>query len=1038
MKQRISALDLQLLADELKSHLEGYRLTNIYNTADSSRQFLLRFNKPDSKFNVVVDCGLRIHITDFDRPIPAAPSGFVVKLRKHLKAKRLTGLRRVENDRILVLQFADGMFYLVLEFFSAGNVILLDESKKILSLQRIVHEHENKVGQKYTMFDDSIFQTQEQEALKQDEEVYEIETVKSWLVEEEKNETAKSSLLTDSLRAKKKSSKVASIHKLLLAKESHLSSDLISNNLKISGISPSTSCLEFIGKEEDICTLLNMTERDYRNLLSNKDKSGYILAKRNSHFVPGETSEDLEFVYETFHPFKPLIEDKDLGRARIIEVDGEYNKTLDKFFSTIESSKYALRIQQQEHLAHKKLEDARLENQKKIQDLLDVQSTNEQKGNTIIANTDLVEEAKSAVQGLVDQQMDWNIIEKLILSEQSKSNKIARLIKLPLKLKENKIDLLLPLEDDIGAESDKDDLETDSDSDGASFTGEESDSSDSDLSDFETEESTGKTLSRKKVAHESRTIKVTIDLGLSSYANASGYFNVKKSSAEKQKRVEQNVKKAMKNIEERIDKQLKKKLKESHNVLRKVRSPYFFEKFHWFFSSEGFLVLMGRSPQDTDQIFSKYIEGDDVYMVNSFGSNQVWIKNPDQTEIPPNTLMQAAVFCMSSSAAWSKKISSSPSWCFAKNISKFSDYQNMVLPPGVFHLKKESAMNMMPSVQLVMGFGFLWKVKTKGGKNDELANELAEGNVSEGEASDSEVEANNDVAEVIEDGTKIISMPQSDENPKEIESQLKHDLNSDTETVTDQVDDNATLTSQMNNTCAEVSALHADHNSKDDLLDIKSNGKSNAISSQMKTNVRGKKGKLKKIQNKYADQDDEERQLRLEALGTLKGVEKQEIKKQEELERQRNRELRKVKREKQKELQALKFTKNEKVKVNYARFTTELKPRVSKDDEIIDVVPVFAPWAALLKYKYKAKILPGNAKKTKTLTDVLHYFANREMDPEMDDKELDWPKEHEVIKILKAQDLVLTICSDKLKVTLPGQSNKPTQKPKGKQRRKKN
>lgn len=185
MKQRISALDLLLLARELKQDLEGYRLSNIYNIADSSKQFLLKFNKPDSKLNVVVDCGLRIYLTEFSRPIPPTPSGFVVKLRKHLKAKRLTALKQVDQDRILVLQFADGHFYLVLEFFSAGNVILLDENRRIMALQRVVLEHENKVGQIYEMFDESLFTTNNESA---DESIeknrkaeYTSELVNEWI-----------------------------------------------------------------------------------------------------------------------------------------------------------------------------------------------------------------------------------------------------------------------------------------------------------------------------------------------------------------------------------------------------------------------------------------------------------------------------------------------------------------------------------------------------------------------------------------------------------------------------------------------------------------------------------------------------------------------------------------------------------------------------------------------------------------------------------------------------------------------------------------
>ncbi|CAI7482715.1 CFC_collapsed_G0055500.mRNA.1.CDS.1 [Saccharomyces cerevisiae] len=302
--------------------------------------------------------------------------------------------------------------------------------------------------------------------------------------------------------------------------------------------------------------------------------------------------------------------------------------------------------------------------------------------------------------------MDWNTIEKLIKSEQKKGNRIAQLLNLPLNLKQNKISVKLDL-------SSKE-LNTSSDEDNESEGNTTDSSSDSDSEDMESsKERSTKSMKRKS----NEKINVTIDLGLSAYANATEYFNIKKTSAQKQKKVEKNVGKAMKNIEVKIDQQLKKKLKDSHSVLKKIRTPYFFEKYSWFISSEGFLVMMGKSPAETDQIYSKYIEDDDIYMSNSFNSH-VWIKNPEKTEVPPNTLMQAGILCMSSSEAWSKKISSSPWWCFAKNVSKFDGSDNSILPEGAFRLKNENDQNHLPPAQLVMGFGFLWKVKTSGNEDN--------------------------------------------------------------------------------------------------------------------------------------------------------------------------------------------------------------------------------------------------------------------------------------------------------------------------------
>lgn len=152
---------------------------------------------------------------------------------------------------------------------------------------------------------------------------------------------------------------------------------------------------------------------------------------------------------------------------------------------------------------------------------------------------------------------------------------IARLIELPLDLMENKITISLPeLKEEI------DEKETGSESGssiGSDISAEEDsdsgESSNSDLSDFETEETVASmpTRNRSATKREDKNLKVTIDLGLSAYANASHYFNIKKCNAEKQKKVEKNVEKAFKNIEEKVEKQLKQKLKESHSVLKEVR-----------------------------------------------------------------------------------------------------------------------------------------------------------------------------------------------------------------------------------------------------------------------------------------------------------------------------------------------------------------------------------------------------------------------------------------------------------------------------------
>ncbi len=92
------------------------RLSNVYDL--SSKILLLKFAKPGDKKQLIVDSGFRCHLTDFARTTAAAPSGFVMRLRKFLRTRRVTGVSQIGTDRIIEFQFSDGQYRLFLEFFA--------------------------------------------------------------------------------------------------------------------------------------------------------------------------------------------------------------------------------------------------------------------------------------------------------------------------------------------------------------------------------------------------------------------------------------------------------------------------------------------------------------------------------------------------------------------------------------------------------------------------------------------------------------------------------------------------------------------------------------------------------------------------------------------------------------------------------------------------------------------------------------------------------------------------------------------------------
>ena len=66
-----------------------------------------------------------------------------MKLRKHIRTKKLEDIRQVGIDRVIDLTFGKGeaAYHILVELYASGNVILTDSEYTILSLLR-THEFE--------------------------------------------------------------------------------------------------------------------------------------------------------------------------------------------------------------------------------------------------------------------------------------------------------------------------------------------------------------------------------------------------------------------------------------------------------------------------------------------------------------------------------------------------------------------------------------------------------------------------------------------------------------------------------------------------------------------------------------------------------------------------------------------------------------------------------------------------------------------------------------------------------------------------------
>lgn len=108
MKSRMTALDVRAIVAQLRPLLVGLRLANVYDVNFSRRIYLFKFAHGDQKHHVLVESGIRIHTTLWQRDKNAIPSSFTMKLRKHLRTRRLEGLNQLGADRVIDFVFGIG------------------------------------------------------------------------------------------------------------------------------------------------------------------------------------------------------------------------------------------------------------------------------------------------------------------------------------------------------------------------------------------------------------------------------------------------------------------------------------------------------------------------------------------------------------------------------------------------------------------------------------------------------------------------------------------------------------------------------------------------------------------------------------------------------------------------------------------------------------------------------------------------------------------------------------------------------------------
>lgn len=815
-----------------------------------------------------------------------------------------------------------------------------------------------------------------------------------------------------------------------------------------------TANLQDVLANEDKVDLLFKALQQGRELVdetsSSERRIGYIIAKSRQGVEQKPDPADAssykreELLYEDYHPFLPHKFTN--NPSFVILTYDNYNKTVDEFYSSIEGQKLESKVHEREATALRKLNAARKDQEKRIEGLQEAQLLNIRKAAAIEINVEWVQEAMDSVNGLLQSGMDWVDVGKLIEREQRRKNPVAEMIKLPLKLADNIITLLLSEE---GGEEEEEDID-------------EGYTTQSSVSDSEDEAEEAERPKAPKVS-------VDINLGISPWANATGYHDQRRTAAEKEKKTAQQSERAMKSAEQKVKQDLKKGLKQEKPLMQPIRQQMWFDKFLWFISSDGYLVLAGKDAVQSEMLYTRHLRKGDIYChAEVQGAASVIIKNnpaAPESPVPPSTLAQAGVLSISTSTAWESKAVMAAWWVKAEQVSKTLP-RGDILPPGSFTVKGEK--NYLPPSPLLVGFAVLFRVTEEsqakhtkhkiyetpegeiGDDNSALAAEREE-NASMDAEYDVDIEQKAEKAqeesehETDDEGDNV----RHRENPLQAgDTQSKRaEEEANTKAMADlTVEETTTEAPEEEDASMATESVQGHENTSNAQTSTPSSRPASTAPSQKKQQPkRGQRAKAKKIAAKYKHQDDEDRAAIEELIGAAAGRQRAEEAARQKARKEAEAEAQRERRRAQHARQQAKAAEHEAQRRRVLEEGLD-EPRAESfgavealvgtplpGDEVLEAVPVCAPWAALGKAKYKVKLQPGSVKRGKAVKEILERWkAESErkgvVDARGEDVDKMWPREVELLKGLRSEEVVGVVPVSKVTVMMAGGKGKGPQK----------
>ncbi|UKJ88844.1 hypothetical protein MACJ_002090 [Theileria orientalis] len=230
---------------------------------------------------------------------------------------------------------------------------------------------------------------------------------------------------------------------------------------------------------------------------------------------------------------------------------------------------------------------------------------------------------------------------------------------------------------------------------------------------------------------------VVLDYRLTGYQNLKKFYINRKKAENKLERTKIGKEYALKKVARSLNKQpeVKKSDRRTREVkISSLRKRFWFEKFYWFITSQGYLVLAGRDSLQNELLVKKYLTKGDLYFhADIHGASSVILKTNSQELIKSTeneepsrvekaggrgnedefianirvSIEEAANFAVCHSNAWNDKFSVQSWWVYWHQVSKTPPSGEYV-PQGSFVIRGKK--NYLQPQKLEMGITYLFQV----------------------------------------------------------------------------------------------------------------------------------------------------------------------------------------------------------------------------------------------------------------------------------------------------------------------------------------